>query len=104
MTHDEFVARFKREPQNDDLARINCPIAGTIGHSNCGLCEHGLARFMVCYECHPEWERPEMMKIVVTFTLPNLPSSNSKLESLWKIISSILSIAGIDNYGMERVK
>lgn len=52
----EFAAIFGREPENDDLDRINCPKAGTLGHRYCGVCSHGLPRFEVCFKCHPEWE------------------------------------------------
>jgi hypothetical protein len=54
MTAEEFKARYGTHPVNDDLARVNCELAGQLFHQCCGLCEHGTPRFHVCYECHPE--------------------------------------------------
>lgn len=46
MTYDEFKERFGREPENDDLDRVNCKHVGTLGHWFCGVCEtHNLPRF-----------------------------------------------------------
>ena len=39
MNRDEFVTKVGREPINDDLDRVNCPLTGEIGHSSCGWCE-----------------------------------------------------------------
>jgi hypothetical protein len=55
MTEAQYKQRFGRHPVMDDLDRINCREAGQLGHSACGLCSHGMAKFMVCYDCHPEW-------------------------------------------------
>jgi hypothetical protein len=56
MTEEQFLAKFGHKPVNDDLDRINCRLVGDIGsgHSQCGLCRHGMAKFMVCYDCRPE--------------------------------------------------
>ena len=48
---DVTAAMFKeitgREPENDDLERCNCPLAGEIGHYFCGWnSEKNLPRFM----------------------------------------------------------
>jgi hypothetical protein len=47
MTIDEFTELTGGLPERDDLERVNCAVAGTLGHSQCGLCEHcGYPRFM----------------------------------------------------------
>jgi hypothetical protein len=33
-----FKATTGREPQDDDLERVNCPTVGKPGHSQCGWC------------------------------------------------------------------
>lgn len=46
MTPDEFQARFGFAPEQDALDRVVCPLAGTLGHLMCGVCEmHNLPRF-----------------------------------------------------------
>jgi hypothetical protein len=59
MTEQEFMETVGRLPVNDDLDRVNCPQAGTVGHAFCGRCPHGLPRFEVCYQCHPEWKQED---------------------------------------------
>lgn len=59
MTSEEFRSRFGRDPENDDLDRVNCEKAGLRGHKSCGLCQHGLPRFQVCYDCYPKWRNEE---------------------------------------------
>ena len=56
MNAEEFHERTGSMPENDDLDRVNCEQAGEIGHSQCGVCEHGHPKFLVCFECHPEWK------------------------------------------------
>ena len=47
MTKKEFKEKTGHEPEQDDLARVNCIEAGTIGHSLCGWCNtHDTPRFM----------------------------------------------------------
>lgn len=42
-----FERRTGRPPENDDLERVNCPKAGTLGHFGCGWNEAAdLPRFM----------------------------------------------------------
>lgn len=36
MTEEEFIQKVGRAPTQDDLERVNCPLAGRIGHQNCG--------------------------------------------------------------------
>lgn len=50
MTKQQFTALEGRAPETDDLERANCPKAGTMGHTACGICEHGHPVFL-CYEC-----------------------------------------------------
>jgi len=46
MTAEEFKDRFGREPEDDDLDRVNCKEVGTLGHWFCGVCEtHNKPRF-----------------------------------------------------------
>ena len=40
MTGFEFFHQTGREPEQDDLERANCELAGQIGHVSCGLCKH----------------------------------------------------------------
>ena len=43
---DEFESRFGRAPERDDLHRVNCPLAGQLGHWLCGVCVVcGMPRF-----------------------------------------------------------
>ncbi len=46
MTGDDFHDFFRRAPAQDDLHRINCREAGTLGHWHCGWCmRHETARW-----------------------------------------------------------
>lgn len=46
MDNDEFIRRFGRKPELDDLDRVNCQDK-SFGHSQCGIClEHNKPRFM----------------------------------------------------------
>lgn len=43
----QFEELFGRAPEQDDLDRVNCGEAGTLGHVSCGICGvHNLPRFM----------------------------------------------------------
>ena len=47
LTAEGFKAITGREPQQDDLDRVNCAQAGQIGHGSCGLCRTcGKPRFV----------------------------------------------------------
>lgn len=47
MTAEEFRERFRREPEHDDLERVDCSKAGQAGHYWCGVCtEHQAPRFL----------------------------------------------------------
>jgi hypothetical protein len=61
MTAERFFQLTGNHPIQDDLERCNCPLAGILGHSSCGLCPHGWPNFMVCYSCHPEWLKLEQV-------------------------------------------
>ena len=39
ITAEEFLQIFGYEPKDDDLERVNCDKAGTIGHMQCGWCQ-----------------------------------------------------------------
>lgn len=41
MNAEQFKEATGSEPINDDLERANCPLAGRLGHSDCGVCQHG---------------------------------------------------------------
>lgn len=46
MTREEFISATGQEPQHDDLDRVNCQLAGQIGHKQCGMCLiHNKPRF-----------------------------------------------------------
>lgn len=46
MTATEFAAKTGRDPEQDDLERVNCAKAGQILHWQCGWCpEHDNPRF-----------------------------------------------------------
>ncbi len=38
MTAEEFERRTGQAPRQDDLARVNCELAGEVGHWQCGWC------------------------------------------------------------------
>lgn len=47
MTPEEFEAKVGHKPEQDDLERANCELAGNIGHSMCGWClNHDKPRFI----------------------------------------------------------
>lgn len=46
ITKEKFIECVGREPELDDLERVNCEQAGEVGHWSCGWCpEHNLPRF-----------------------------------------------------------
>jgi hypothetical protein len=43
----EFEKRFGCKAERDDLDRVNCSHAGSVGHYHCGVCSiHNKPRFM----------------------------------------------------------
>lgn len=45
ITAEEFRKIFGYDPEWDDLERVNCEKAGTIGHMQCGWCpKHNVPR------------------------------------------------------------
>lgn len=47
MNAQEFEQKVGHAPHDDDLERVNCPVAGIGGHSMCGWCgEHDKPRFV----------------------------------------------------------
>jgi len=50
MTAEVFKEKTGEDPVDDDLDRVNCAIAGELGHSSCGWCkECDHPRFMCLY-------------------------------------------------------
>lgn len=48
ITREKFIVCTGHEPENDDLERCNCPLAGSLGHWCCGWDEElNLPQFMV---------------------------------------------------------
>ena len=39
LTEEEFIERTGRAPEDDDLERVNCELAGQAGHWACGWCD-----------------------------------------------------------------
>jgi len=59
ISKEDFRELTGRDPEHDDLARTNCPDAGTTGHFLCCICPNcGIPRF-VCgspsYETEEEY-------------------------------------------------
>jgi hypothetical protein len=49
-TEQQFKERTGDAPEDDDLERTNCSLAGTPGHWSCGVCaEHNLP----IHKCEP---------------------------------------------------
>ena len=46
-TREDFIAATGDKPELDDLERVNCLLAGSNGHRQCGWCrEHNKPRFV----------------------------------------------------------
>jgi hypothetical protein len=41
-----YTQRFGVAPERDDLERVNCPVAGMLGHWQCGICSCGKPRVL----------------------------------------------------------
>ena len=50
-TVESFTETVGYVPENDDLTRANCEMAGAPGHYYCGMCQHGIPKFLVCQTC-----------------------------------------------------
>jgi hypothetical protein len=48
MDAETFKVKTGRQPENDDLERVTCDKAGTLGHMQCGWC---LQCDLPVYEC-----------------------------------------------------
>lgn len=57
-TATDFKMIVGREPEQDDLERVNCNSAGKLGHECCGVCEHGYPKSCVCKKCQDEKDKP----------------------------------------------
>lgn len=65
MTPEQFLERFGKVPEDDDIQRAICPQAGEVGHRNCGICPtHDKPRFM-CGCLHTE-SKPDTSKSLCT--------------------------------------
>lgn len=51
MDAETFTRVVGSAPENDDLDRANCVQAGKLLHEQCGVCAHGLPRFIPCGKC-----------------------------------------------------
>jgi hypothetical protein len=52
MTREEFIAVVGRDPEIDDLDRVNCKTVGEPGHLQCGICPvHERPRFLCSAKC-----------------------------------------------------
>lgn len=58
MTADEFAAVTGRPPADDDLERVNCPQAGSLGHVSCGWCAR---HTQPMFQCPPTCWRWSLM-------------------------------------------
>lgn len=58
-TADDFKRATGREPQQDDLERVNCDQVGEIGHMTCGWCHtHNAPAFWCeCWQQYPVGSR-----------------------------------------------
>lgn len=57
MTSIEFAAAVGSEPTHDDMERVNCRVAGTIGHSHCGWCWKCNKPRFICGHAHKSDEQ-----------------------------------------------
>lgn len=51
MNRIEFAVAAGYPAYLDDMSRANCKDAGKAGHLHCGLCEHGVPKFIWCVDC-----------------------------------------------------
>ena len=52
MNKIEFAIIAEYPATQDNLQRANCKEAGKLGHAYCGLCIHGVPKFIHCEECY----------------------------------------------------
>ena len=57
ITSEQFKQATGREPEYDDMERVNCADAGQIGHYACGWCRHDRPYF-TCAGCMKERCQP----------------------------------------------
>lgn len=53
-TEEKFLKVTGDSPTQDDLERVNCPLAGKIGHRACGVCEKHNKPIFICQKCFSE--------------------------------------------------
>jgi hypothetical protein len=51
MTEVEFKEKTGREPEQDDLERVNCNKVGQLGHWMCGWCATSAKPRFECHHC-----------------------------------------------------
>jgi hypothetical protein len=74
ITKKKFKEATGRKPSDDDMGRVNCAAAGTIGHYQCGWCEEHDKPRLVC-SCIFR-TRPPVSSGIVTVNLTVAPMSN----------------------------
>lgn len=52
MTAEEFTQKMGRQPEADDLDRVNCTQIGHVGHLACGWCDFCDAPAFQCLRWH----------------------------------------------------
>lgn len=52
MNRIEFAIITGHPAVQDDMARVNCKNAGKLGHKDCGICAHGVPKFIYCEKCY----------------------------------------------------
>jgi len=86
-TEEDFKKYTGYEPDDDDMHRVNCDMAGEAGHVNCGICIHRMPVFMcnICFhESTIEFYNMENRKSYMFWIEEFLPD-RSMLPSLYDL-------------------
>ena len=51
ITEAEFKAATGNDPEDDDMDRVNCNVAGDVGHTSCGWCDIHNKPMFQDYQC-----------------------------------------------------
>jgi len=57
ITAEMFKEATGRDPQDDDLERVNCPARGSLLHTCCGWCYRHNKPFFECFVQHHDRHR-----------------------------------------------